>query len=84
MRRPGGRQRELGLAGREKCTEIGWTIASSCLGVARRGVGTIRTCIYGRGLTRAPMFRVKKAINASPCACISTADGIVFHMNLHC
>ena len=28
MRRPGGRQRELGLAGRQKCTEIGWTIAS--------------------------------------------------------
>lgn len=28
MRRACGRQRELGLAGRQKCTEIGWTIAS--------------------------------------------------------
>lgn len=56
----------------------------SHLGAARTRVGTIRTCIYGRGLTRAPMFRVKKAINASLCACISPADGNVFHMNTHC
>lgn len=66
MRRACGRQRELGLAGRQKCIEIGWTIASgrsTAEGVARwERHGAV--CIAER-LTRARMFRVKKVFNAS-------------------
>lgn len=78
MRRACGRQRELGLAGRQKCIEIGWTIASgrsTAEGVARwERHGAV--CIAER-LTRARMFRVKKVFNASLRMCsLVTGTGI--------